>query len=182
MTEIHFNNLIGREFVHGSDDCYGLGRAFYAQNYGIDLPDMARPENWWDKGTEGLDLYMRHFRSLGFDIVHPLPREIRVGDVFLMAIYRDNIRKTAIENSGRVANHCGIYVGGGFILHHFFSRLSERISYTGMWQNFTVATIRHRDVPPPGTQTNTLDYMSMISPHLRRRLEAHVAVPEGIAP
>jgi cell wall-associated NlpC family hydrolase len=175
MTQLKTDHLIGRPWSHGSTDCYGLARAFYADNYQIELPDMARPDEWWNSVPEGEQgLYMDHFQRLGFEVIFPLPRDIRIGDGFLMAVYRDGVRNNPIENRGRHANHSGVYVGDGKMLHHFHSRRSEIIPYNGLWKNLTVAIIRHKDIPAPEMKSNTVDFMSMISPELRRKIEPHV--------
>ncbi|NIA80982.1 phage tail protein, partial [Providencia rettgeri] len=43
--------LLGREFAHGSTDCYGLFRDAYHLS-GHSLPDFDREDNWWRQGKE----------------------------------------------------------------------------------------------------------------------------------
>lgn len=44
-------------------------------------------------------------------------------------------------------NHAAIYLGDGLMLHHLYGRLSERAVYGGYWQERTIFTLRHKDMP-----------------------------------
>lgn len=55
--------LLGRPFIHGIWDCYGLVRDWYKLERGIELPDFERNDNWW---TRGENLYVRHYAQAGF--------------------------------------------------------------------------------------------------------------------
>jgi cell wall-associated NlpC family hydrolase len=173
---IRYDHLTGLEFDHGRRDCYELARDFYWDNYGIRLSPVARPDDWWD---HGMNLYMDGFRDEGFEVIHPLPRDIRVGDGFLMAVYRDTMRRTALENREKVANHCAVYLGQGKILHHYYGRRSEVETYKGLWQNTTVAILRHKDVPLVQSTAGTIDYMDLLPPHLKAKLEKAKEILSG---
>ena len=127
----HPDSYCGREFEHGQQDCYSLVRDFYRSEYGLELNDYARPDNWWNSG---LNLYMDNFSKEGFQLLDVLPREWERGDLFLMAI------------GSAVACHAAIYLGDGKILHHFVGRRSNIEPYRGLWRNQTVAVIRHPEV------------------------------------
>jgi cell wall-associated NlpC family hydrolase len=131
---MNLNQYKGREWQHGSNDCFGLLRCFYLDEYSIHINDYARPDHWWD---QGLNLYMENYRKERFSIIDVEPDELRVGDVMLMAI------------RAPIANHCAIYLGNGEILHHFYGRLSNVELYKGVWFNTTVAQMRHKDVKAP---------------------------------
>lgn len=118
--------LVGREFVHGSVDCYSLVRDWYRVVRGIDLPDFQRTDEWW---VNGENLYMDNFGIAGFGSVPSA--EMSHGDVLLMKI------------QSPVPNHAAIYLGGGMILHHLYGRLSSRDEYNGMYQDLTVKTLRY---------------------------------------
>lgn len=117
---------VGREFVHGVLDCYGLVRDWYAREMAIDLPDMPREWEWWLKGG---NLYRDNFAKHGFVEVTGIPQR---GDGFLMRL------RSPVEN------HAAIYEGAGRILQHLQGRLSSRDVYGGYWQRHTTAHLRHR--------------------------------------
>lgn len=134
--------LVGREFFHGSLDCYGLIRDFYKREMGIEIPDFERDDFWWQKESSP-ELYLENFSKAGFYQVTGQPK---FGDVILMQ-YRSE--KT---------NHGGVYVGDcalntqtdlhqvpNAMLHHPMPRLSERVVYSGYWQDITRMIVRHKD-------------------------------------
>lgn len=121
--------LVGRQFAHGILDCYTLVRDFYARELGIQLSQYERDDEWWDNGQ---DLYsLERLRAEGFDLIEDEPRR---GDMVLMQI------------RSPVPNHAGVYLGGGQMLHHLADRLSEVITYGGMWAERTRYIVRHREV------------------------------------
>lgn len=120
--------LIGRPFVHGTDyDCYGLIRAYYRQEHGIELPDYPRRDNWWEQGE---NLYLDLFQDAGFERVED--GSLQRGDVLLMQVQSETV------------NHGAIYLGDGQILHHLYGRLSGADVYGGYWLERTVAVVRHK--------------------------------------
>lgn len=124
------NHLTGREFVHGSQDCYGLIRDFYIDIFNIQLPDYARPDNWWN---QGMDLYRDHYIEEGFEVIHCHPKDWWIGDIILMAIFSP------------IPCHAGIYLGRNLMLHHFIGRRSNIEQYKGRWRTSTTGIYRHRD-------------------------------------
>ena len=151
---LKYEHLLGRTFSHGSQDCYGLVREFYRDNFNIELTDYTRPDDWWD---EGLNLYMDHFHDEGFHVVDDHPAEWRPGDIILMSI-----RST-------VANHAAILLEDGMLIHHMFGRLSELSSYRGVFRNNTVAVVRHKNVDYSPAETS-VELMELIPDELRRQL------------
>lgn len=148
------DHLIGRKFIHGSADCYGLVRDFYRDNFGVQLRNYARPDDHWDAGH---NLYMDCFFDEGFRVLHCHPLEWRPGDAILMAI------------RSPVANHAGVFIEGGQVLHHLWGRFSIVEPYAGLLRNTTVAVLRHKDVNYTVTPTQ-LDLMEIIPDALQRRL------------
>lgn len=121
--------LLGRPFVHGVLDCYSLIRDHFEQALGMVLPDYARRPHWWELGD---DLYRCHFEDAGFvDVSGQAPQ---LHDVVLMQV------------ASRVANHAGVLVEGGTLLHHCMGRLSSRDVYGGYWRRVTVGLLRHRSL------------------------------------
>ncbi|KKO71847.1 C40 family peptidase [Kerstersia gyiorum] len=135
--------LVGREFHHGSLDCYGLIRDFFVRELGINIPDFDRPDGWWNKPECG-ELYLENFEKAGFVRVNDGPRH---GDVILMQYRSDK------------TNHGGVYLGDAQLktqpslppvpnamLHHAMPRLSERVTYGGYWRDITRMIVRHREL------------------------------------
>lgn len=132
LQTIHPNGyvapLVGRQFAHGILDCYTLVRDFYARELGIQLSQYDREDDWWEKGQ---DLYsLDRLRAEGFELIEAGPRR---GDMVLMQI------------RSPVPNHAGIYLGDGQMLHHLAERLSEVITYGGMWAERTRYIVRHKE-------------------------------------
>lgn len=134
--------LVGREFFHGSLDCYGLIRDFYKREMGIEIMNFDRDDFWWE-GNDAPELYLDNFEKAGFYKVDGDPK---YGDVILMQ-YR----------SSRT-NHGGIYLGNtplktqpdlhpvpNSLLHHPMPRLSERVVYGGYWKDITRLIVRYKD-------------------------------------
>jgi cell wall-associated NlpC family hydrolase len=162
---MEYKHLIGRTFKHGSQDCFGLARDFYNENFDLGIPNYARPYEWWYKG---LDLYMESFYDHGFRVVTEHPSQWRLGDAVLMAI------------RSKVACHCGIFVEPNRILHHFIGRLSTVDDYRGLWRNSTLAVLRHKDVVAPKPNVVQLDFMELLPNALRRKLTS--VVPQSRSP
>ena len=116
---------VGREFCHGVLDCYTLVQDWYWRELRIELPDAEREDDWWLRGQ---DLYMQGFAAAGFVRVAGTPQR---HDVALMQVLSD------------VANHAGIIVGNGSLLHHLWGRLSGHDVYGGYWERHTLALVRH---------------------------------------
>ena len=152
---IRYDHLLGIPFVHGSDDCFGLARRFYQDNWGIKLTNYARPDEWWDKG---MDLYMQYFIKEGFYAIDVNPREYLPGDGFLMNVISDK------------ANHCAMYLGDGKILHHRYGRLSEVEAYDQGLCRRTLAVLRHKQVVIAPSELRTFDLMEALPPQMRQAL------------
>lgn len=152
---LRYEHLKGLPFQHGTSDCYSIARNFYKDNFDLDLPDFARPENWWEKG---LNLYMDHFYDAGFRILDIHPRDWIPGDAFLMSI---------LSNT---TNHCGMYLGGNSMLHHLYGQLSSVVTYSNPWRNRTTAVVRHKDITPKMITPKQFDISSVLSPVKKREL------------
>lgn len=118
--------LVGRQFVHGSSDCFGLVRDYYIRELGITLPNIQREDNWWNKGK---NLYMDNYVDAGFERVEGEPEK---HDMLLLQL------------KSPVPNHAAIYLGERKILHHVFGRLSSIEAYAGFWSFNTIAIMRHK--------------------------------------
>ncbi len=117
--------LEGRQFVHGTTDCYGLCRDYYRLQHGIVLPDYPREDGWWDRG---MSLYLDWFADAGFVEVSGPPEP---GDALLMQV------------AARVPNHAAVYLGNDRILHHLHGRLSRVEPWGGDWRKRTIKVLRY---------------------------------------
>lgn len=109
--------IIGRPFVHGVWDCYGLIRDWYRQERGIELPNFERADGWWEQGE---NLYIDNYAAAGF-VAHDA--ELQPGDVILM------------QYQASVVNHAGVYIGDGMMLHHLYGQSARVVPYGGSGRN-----------------------------------------------
>lgn len=122
---------IGRPFFHGILDCWTLVRDWYRRERGLELPNPPRVDNWWNDGAS--DLYSpAAWAAAGFEPVGADP--VEVGDVIAMQIRAKNL----------VANHVGLYLGGGLFMHHLHGRLSTRDVFGGYWRECTRMVYRYK--------------------------------------
>lgn len=142
-----YEHLLHREFSHGTTDCYALVRDFYADNFGFEFPNYARPDDWWD---HGLDLYREHFHECGFRVIDPAPHEWKPADAFLIAI------------RSPVPNHAAVYLGDNKILHHFIGRRSEVEEFGGAMRNRVCAHLRHKDLEDWEPAKQEIDYTELL--------------------
>lgn len=149
-------DYVGRQFNLGQTDCYTLVRDYYQKEFGIDLPNVARPNDFWD---HGLDLYSKHYAKAGFTLLDVLPHEWKRGDVVLMAIMSS------------IPNHAAIIVEPGKILHHLYGRLSMIEPYRGIWRNTTTGVYRHKDVVISDNEAQKVDIRDVLSPQQRRLID-----------
>lgn len=154
VSDLKWEELLGREFSLGTTDCYGLVRDFFSLNFDLTLTNYARPTDWWN---HDLDLYSKYFYDEGFRVLDVHPSDWQAGDCFLMAI------------RARVSNHAAVLLPGGKILHHFLGRRSTAEDYRGVWRNTTTAVLRHKDVIITPSEANT-DLRSILPHALRQKL------------
>jgi proteasome lid subunit RPN8/RPN11 len=117
---------VGREFVFGLVDCYSLCRDWYGREFGLNLKDYDRRDQFWERGE---NLYLDNFANEGFREV-PVA-ELQRGDAILMQI------------ESPLPNHAAIYLGDQMILHHAQGRLSSRDLYGSYYVKSTAKALRH---------------------------------------
>lgn len=130
--------LLERPFRHGPSgtdgcgDCGALVRDYFRLTHNILIPDFPRDDEWW---TNGQDLYADHYEAAGF--VRADRDNARPGDVALI--------QWRTPASNPVANHAGIFLGQGLILHHLDGRLSRQEPIIG-WMKFVRGWLRHSEL------------------------------------
>lgn len=117
----------------GVDDCFSLARSFYIDNFGITVPDYARPTDWV---AGRLDLPRLLYERNNFAMITDWrPQDLRPGDVLMMSV------------NDTAANHIAIYVGDNNIIHHLYGRQSCEETFRGFWRSSVCYLLRHPDVP-----------------------------------
>jgi cell wall-associated NlpC family hydrolase len=130
---LQYEHLIGRPFVMGKHDCFGLAREFYRLNFDVVVRDYARPQDW---SSDNIDLIRMFYDREGFDIIADWKiKDLRPGDVLAMCIGESN------------PNHIAVMVDDGRILHHLYNRLSNVEELRDFWRTSTAFVLRHPNVP-----------------------------------
>jgi hypothetical protein len=122
-----------RHWSPGSADCYRLLLDYYKTELGIDLPPVVTPAAYIAqmRSYSGLNLFLENWRTSGFvQVISPVD-----GDLIYM-------RTGGSGQDG--PDHCGIYLSGDRILHHFRNRMSTVQEYAGLWRESTVMVLRHK--------------------------------------
>lgn len=121
--------LLNRPFVWGVFDCYSLIRDYYKLTYAIDLPNVPRGDEWWNRGQ---DLYRDHLKPAGFREIEM--SQAKPGDGFLMRFMGSD-----------KLNHAGLLLPNSLILHHLPTRLSRR-EPAGLWARGADMWVRHEAI------------------------------------
>lgn len=159
-----YQHLIGRPFDYSKQDCYDLLRDFYKDVFDIEIPNYARPKNWWN---EGLNLYADLASKIGFYSLDCHPSQYQFGDVVMCAV------------DSPVANHVGIIVEKGEILHHLWGRLSAVEHYRLLLRNTTVGVYRHRDVKLEQIET-PVNLIDLVPSHIRRKYDDYLRSSQDV--
>lgn len=126
----NFLNLVGLPYIDGRQDCYSIVRRYYEMEWGIELPNFARPDRFWE--DPNLDLYSLYTRT-GFVAVTD-DHTYEVGDAVLMPI-------RSVVNS-----HAGVIVDDNQMLHHLPNQLSTIDPLRPKWANRVTVHLRHPDI------------------------------------
>ena len=152
---MYVNRFLGRPYVDGVADCYGLVRDVYKVEYGIQLRNYARPLGF---DHEGLNLLAENFQREGFEALNIPISLLEPGDGLLFQLASD------------LPNHVGIHVDQGRFLHHLYRKSSSQDFLDLRWQRRLVSIVRHPDVTEFNRNNlKPVDALSLLPPHLRRQ-------------
>jgi len=132
-------DLIGRPFIHGVYDCYGLVRDYYRTKCGVNMLEHFREMDWWD-----------HKKDDKGNIIEPAE------NVLIDGIKKEDAYEVSLNDikehdliffkiKGHFCNHTAVYLGKDLILHHMFDRLSNR-EPIGRYRRFITNIFRLRGV------------------------------------
>lgn len=128
-----YDHLLGRSFVHGARDCFSVCIEFFRDNFGIEITDYARPQDW---SADNVDLIRTLHEREGFKTITDWKAaDLRPADVLALAIGESN------------PNHLALYVGDNTMIHHLAGRFSTAEPYRDFWRNSTCFILRHPSVP-----------------------------------
>jgi len=135
--EVPVSPILNRPFRFGVTDCYSLVRDVLARD-GIQIREYPRTWGFWS-GTFPKPLYEDHVEREGYRLLEPSEEwhKLEKGDVLLFRL------------RSRVANHAGVYKGGGLMVHHLGSGAPydptrpATVVPLERWRNACCAVCRH---------------------------------------
>ncbi|BDH46383.1 peptidase P60 [Salmonella enterica subsp. enterica serovar Choleraesuis] len=122
--------LVGRPFVLGVYDCWGLIMSYFRQEHGIELHDYRVDYHWWEEGHND-NFYQDCWYECGFREFSGPPQP---GDMVIMQVQASKW------------NHAGILLADNMLLHHLYGQLSARVPYGGYWAERTMSIVRYKDL------------------------------------
>lgn len=140
----HYAPLLGREYVHGVQDCYTLVQDYYKRELNIDLPNFQRTEDWWENENSE-PLYENNFKKVGFKVVD----DLQPHDVILCRVgrtYHVNHALIFLGNGKLTSEVTPDCVGDNLVLHHPHGALSKREIFGESWQKRTAMIVRHKEL------------------------------------
>ena len=134
--------LVGRNYIHGIQDCYSIVRDFYEREMGAKLIDFERADRWWEH-QENDALYLNNFSKAGFVEVS----DMQYGDVLLCRVGRtEHVNHAVIwlgDNAELKSEKTEACVGSDLILHHPYGRKSCREIFGQQWQERVIKVVRY---------------------------------------
>jgi len=132
IEDLKYDNLLGFPWEMNERDCFTLVREFYEQNFGIQIQNIARPNDW---NSDTLDLIGRLYATNGFFKVTDMWDDLRPADILACSVQSGN------------PNHLAIYIGNNELLHHRLGVNSSVETLRPFWRMTTGYILRHPDVP-----------------------------------
>lgn len=136
--------LIGRDYYHGTLDCYTLVKDYYQRELGITLNDYERTDEWWTD-AKSKPLYLDNFKKEGFVEVDTIQKH----DLILARLGRTvhvNHALVFIGYGTLKSERTEDVIGDCLVLHHPYGRDSIREIYGESWQRRAAMIIRHKSL------------------------------------
>lgn len=137
--------LVGRNYIHGHQDCYSLVRDFYQREMNIVLPDFERTDKWWEDENHA-SMYLENFAKAGFYEV----QQPNYGDVLVCTIQPTKHPNHAMiwlgDNGALKSESTEPCVGASLVLHHPYDKKSIREVFGEKGMRRVVKILRHKDV------------------------------------
>lgn len=140
----HNPPLLGREYVHGVQDCYTLVQDYFKRELKIDLPNFKRIDDWWEDENHE-PLYENNFTKAGFIQVDDLQKH----DVILCRVGRTfhvNHALIFIGDGKLTSENTPDCVGDSLVLHHPHGALSRREIFGESLQKRMALIVRHKEL------------------------------------
>lgn len=148
-----FKHLVGRPYIEGLDDCYGLLVQFYGDLLGIKLTNFARNHDIWER------LIAEFVCTDGWSAQPLNLKALEPGDGLIFSLG---------TRTGK-PNHIGVYTGNGMFLHHVYGRFSSYDSVQPLWGSRLLSIYRHPAVKEIGRgMQQRVKFIDLLPPHLRR--------------
>lgn len=155
MSYQDYKHLLGKPYVSGRDDCYGLARSYYHDVFGVEIVNAARPEGWWDHPD--INLIDDFMGNDGWEQIGLNTRQLKIGDGLIFSLI-----------TGK-PNHVGVYVGNGMFIHHIRHQFSTEDALMEKWKSRLLMIIRHPEVAKVGAGMVPVFNLASVLP--RRILE-----------
>lgn len=156
MKPIAYEHLINLAWKHKEADCFQLIRRFYAENFEIEIPDIEYQDEWWNTEPEK-DHFSLNVRAAGFQpVLTEAVSAMKPGWGLLLA------------QGAAFATHCGVWVGGGYFLHHPRNEPSRIERWAGRWASRTIS-IWHHPKAQVGSTIENLDFINLMPAEKRAR-------------
>ncbi len=145
----HAVPLVGRQYVHGKQDCYTIVRDYYARELGIVLPDFERSDKWWEK-PDHTSLYVDNFSKAGFVAVNDSVYQAKRHDVMLFNIgntFHINHAMIYLHDNGTLnSEETTPMIAQRIALHHPYNGLGIRINLGDNWLSHCRLLLRHESL------------------------------------
>lgn len=164
----NYEDLLGLPYIAGRNDCFSIVREYLRRTYGVEVPNYARPDRFWEDPRLNLyGMYGRH----GF--VSVMDQKLQIGDVLLMPI------RTPVNS------HAVVLVDDNTILHHFPGQLSTVEPLRPRWLSRATVVLRHprvtevRAALPEKLLHEVVDVRLFQSPGMQKAIERAMEIRRG---
>ena len=157
-----YKHLLNLPYDDGDADCYGLVRRFYADNYGIELPNYARSSSFF---SDGIDLVTPFIQEEDFKVVDCAPSRLEVGDGLLLCVPGRQWPEGMI-------NHIAVFVGNGTFLHHLYLKPSCEDYMSPSWSRRIMGVLRHPEIAEKNAaflSQDSVDLLTLLPDHVKRK-------------